>query len=637
MKGTLSRMCGICGLYSPSGQAQASSVDAMRAQIRHRGPDQGSTDIFGPCVLGHQRLQVLDPALGYQPVANETGDVVAVFNGELYNFPALREELAEHGHEVRGHGDTAVIPHLYEEHGPEFVEHLEGMFAIALWDAPRGRLVLARDRLGKKPLLWTNLGDGTLAFASELKALLTLPGVSREPDLAALDAYLALQYVPGTRTGLRGVQRLPPASLLVAEGSSEQIRRYWEPALSHETMPDEAWLERVREEVAAAVQKRLASDVPLGALLSGGIDSAIVVALMAQASPDPVRTFTVGFADERYDERQYARAVAERYGTQHEEILVTPDAAATLPRLAHAFDEPLGDEAALPLFLICEAARREVTVALVGDGGDESFAGYERYAAMGLADRVPAAAASAGARVLRALPAGRRERRSPVFRAARFLEAAAAPRAERYGGLMQVFSLAGRAELWTDDARAEIGVLTSPGFLLGATPAAGIAGLQLVDLNTYLPGDLLPKSDIASMAHSLELRSPLLDHHVVELGLSLPDSLKWHGREGKVALRRAFANELPPAVANRGKRGFALPLAQWFRGELQPLARELLLGGDARSRGWFRPEALERLLDEHATERADHGHRLWTLVMLELWQQTHVETGARLATPVAGR
>jgi asparagine synthase (glutamine-hydrolysing) len=634
MKGTLSRMCGICGLYSPSGQAPAASVDAMRARIRHRGPDQGSTDAFGPCVLGHQRLQVLDPELGYQPVASETSDVVAVFNGELYNFPELRAELAQRGHEVRGRGDTPVIPHLYEEYGPSFVEHLEGMFAIALWDAPRGRLVLARDRLGKKPLLWTRLADGSLAFASELKALLALPGLPREPDLAALDAYLALQYVPGTRTGLRGVQRLAPGSLLVAEGGTVQIERYWEPRLSQETLSDDAWLERVRDEVTDAVRKRLASDVPLGALLSGGIDSAVVVALMARASTDPVRTFTVGFAEERYDERPYAHAVAQRYGTRHEEIVVEPDAAATLPRLAAAFDEPLGDEAALPLFLICEAARREVTVALVGDGGDESFAGYERYAAMGLADRVPAQAASAGARLLRALPAGRRERRSPVFRAARFLEAAATPRAERYGRLMQVFTLAQRAELWTDDAKAEIGALTSPGFLLSPSPAPGIAGLQLVDLGTYLPGDLLPKSDIASMAHSLELRSPLLDHRVVELGLSLPDSLKFRGREGKVALRRAFADELPPPVASRGKTGFAVPLAQWFRGELRPVARELLLGGDARSRGWFRAGALERLLDEHESEQADHGHRLWTLVMLELWQQTHVEAGTRLAAPV---
>ncbi len=622
------RVCGICGLYSPSRQPLPPLVDGMRARIRHRGPDQGSTDAFGACVLGHQRLEVIDPELGYQPVANETGDVIAVFNGELYNFPALREELAAGGHDVRGRGDTPVIPHLYEEHGPRFVERLEGMFAIALWDARRGRLVLARDRLGKKPLVWTRLADGTFAFASELKALLGLPGLRREPDLAALDAYLALQYVPGMRTGLRGVQRVEPGSLLVVEGDAQTAERYWEPQLEQAPLSDDAWLERVRGEVTAAVRKRLVADVPLGALLSGGIDSAIVVALMAQASAEPVRTFTVGFADERYDERPFARAVAERWSTRHEEVVLEPDAAATLPRLAAAFDEPLGDEAALPLFLICEAARREVTVALVGDGGDESFAGYERYAAMRLAGRVPAPVAAAGARLLRALPAGRRERRSPVFRAARFLDAAAVPRAERYGQLMQVFTLGGRAELWTDEAKAEIGALTSPGFLLGPSPAPGIAGLQLLDLATYLPGDLLPKSDIASMAHSLELRSPLLDHRVVELGLALPDTLKQHGREGKLALRRAFAAELPPPVAQRGKSGFGVPLARWFRGELEPLARELLLDDRARGRGWFRPDAVGRLLDEHAAGRSDHGHRLWTLVMLELWQREHVDAVA---------
>jgi asparagine synthase (glutamine-hydrolysing) len=628
-------VCGICGLYSPSGQPPAQLVDGMRARIRHRGPDQGSTDAFGPCMLGHQRLEVLDPELGYQPVANETGDVVAVFNGELYNFPALREELAARGHDVRGRGDTPVIPHLYEEYGLGFVERLEGMFAIALWDAPRQRLVLARDRLGKKPLVWTRLPDGTFAFASELKALLGLPGLRRDPDLAALDAYLALQYVPGTGTGLRGVQRVAPGSLLVVEGDAQTSERYWEPHVEHPPLSDEEWLGRVREEVTEAVRKRLVADVPLGALLSGGIDSAVVVALMAQLSSEPVRTFTVGFTDDRYDERTFARAVAERWSTRHDEIVLEPDAAATLPRLAAAFDEPLGDEAALPLFLICEAARREVTVALVGDGGDESFAGYERYAAMGLAERVPAPAAAAGARLLRALPAGRRERRSPAFRAARFLDAAATPRAERYGRLMQVFTLRERAELWTDEAKAEIGPLTSPGFLLGRQPAPGIAGLQLLDLATYLPGDLLPKSDIASMAHSLELRSPLLDHRVVELGLALPETLKQHGREGKVAFRRAFAEELPPLVAQRGKSGFGVPLAHWFRGELAPLARELLLDERARARTWFRAPAVARLLDEHVAGRADHGHRLWTLVMLELWQRAHVDADAPAPAAVA--
>jgi len=618
-------MCGICGLYSPSGEPQQMLVDGMRARIRHRGPDQGSTDAFGSCVLGHQRLQVIDPELGYQPVASESGTVVAVFNGELYNFPELREELAARGHEVRGRGDTPVLPHLYEEFGPRFVERLDGMFAIALWDTARQRLVLARDRLGKKPLVWTRLDDGTIAFASELKAFHALPQFRAEPDLPALDAYLALQYVPGTRTGVRGVQRLEPGSLLILEGDNVTTERYWEPAADEQTATDDEWLERVRETVTAAVRKRLVSDVPLGALLSGGLDSAVVVAQMAQLSADPIRTFTVGFADERYDEREFARAVADRYGTRHDEIVLEPDAAATLPRLAAAFDEPLGDEAALPLFLVCEAARREVTVGLVGDGGDESFAGYERYTAMGLAARVPAPAAAAGARLLRALPSARGERRSPAFRAARFLDAATVPAVERYGRLMEVLTLEQRRELWSDDARAEIGTLLSPGFLLGGGVPQGISGLQRLDIDTYLPGDLLPKSDIASMAHSLELRSPLLDHRVVELGLALPDHLKRRGREGKIALRRAFAHDLPPSVSSRGKSGFGVPLAAWFRGELRPLARELLLGEPARSRGWFRTAAVERLLDDHAAGRADNGHRLWTLVMLELWQRAHVD------------
>jgi asparagine synthase (glutamine-hydrolysing) len=617
-------MCGICGIVAAAGEPDPRLVDSMRARIRHRGPDQGSSDSLGRCVLGHQRLRVLDLEQGYQPVTGESGEVTAVFNGELYNFAELREELAVSGHHVRGTGDTPVIPHLYEEHGTDFVERLEGMFALALWDAARSRLVLARDRLGKKPLVWTRLDDGSLAFASELKALLALPAVHAEPDLAALDAYLALQYVPGERTGLKRIQRLQPGHLLVAEHGGVRIERYWQPQPVDEEHDDEEWLEQVRLTVVEAVRRRLIADVPLGALLSGGIDSAIVVALMAEASTEPVRTFTVGFADAAYDERPYARAVADRYGTRHTEALLEPDVAGTLPRLAAAFDEPLGDEAALPLYLICEAARREVTVALVGDGGDESFAGYERYAAMGLAEHVPAAAAAAGARLLRTLPGGRGERRSTAFRAARFLEAAAAPREERYGQLMQVFPLTERAALWTEDARQAVGALLSPGLLLGEPPASGIEGLQFLDIATYLPGDLLPKSDIASMAHSLELRSPLLDHRVLELGLSLPERLKTSGREGKQALRRAFADRLPPIVAQRGKSGLGLPLASWFRGELRDLAHELL-DGRARERGWFRPEAVSRLLAEHEAGHADHGHRLWTLAMLELWLREHVE------------
>jgi asparagine synthase (glutamine-hydrolysing) len=604
-------VCGIAGLYSPTGTPNPEHVDAMRAALLHRGPDEGSTDSFGHCVLGHQRLKVIDLDTGYQPVANETGDVVAVYNGEAYNFQTLREELR--AHEVRGTGDTPILPHLYEESGPRFVERLDGMFALALWDGGRERLVLARDRLGKKPLLWTRLPDGTLAFASELKALLRLPQVSREVDLEAIDAFLALQYVPGDRTALRGIHKLPPGHVLVADGGTERVERYWQAEAAEPSANEDEWLERVRATVAAAVRKRLVADVPLGALLSGGIDSSIVVALMAEAASQPVRTFTIGFSDERYDERTYARAVASRFGTVHEELQIEEDVAATLPRLAATYDEPLGDEAAFPTFLIAEQARRHVTVALAGDGGDESFAGYERYVAAGLAGRVPSPLARSGAAALRLLPAARREPRSPLFRVARFLDVAATPSAERYTRLMEVFPLQLRRNLWVDSAQAR------PALLVPAR--ADITGLQLLDLETYLPGDLLLKADLGSMAHSLELRSPFLDHEVVALGLALPDSLKTRGREGKVALRRAFAAVLPPEVLQRGKTGFGVPLGRWFRSDLRELAHDVL----SNDRGWFRQDAVRRLLGEHESGRADHGHRLWCLLMLELWVREHVE------------
>jgi asparagine synthase (glutamine-hydrolysing) len=617
-------VCGICGIVTPEprGAGTRELVARMSAAIVHRGPDEGSVDGFGRCVLGHQRLRVLDPEHGYQPVASESGDVSAVFNGELYNYRGLRAEL-EGSHELRGTGDTPVLPHLYEEDGPGFVRRLSGMFALALWDASRQRLLLARDRVGKKPLLWTRLPDGSLVFASELRALLRVPEVRRELDHEALDAYLALQYVPVGLTGLRGVHELPPAHVLVLEDGDVRTERYWTPEpAAGDAGDDGEWLERVRATVTAAVERRLAADVPLGALLSGGIDSSIVVALMAQASTEPVRTFTIGFAGEdRYDERPYARAVAERYGTAHEEIALDADVQEVLPRLAQALDRPLGDEAALPNYLVCEAARRHVTVALTGDGGDEAFAGYERYAAHGLAGRVPRPLALPAAAALRRLPGARLEPRSTAFRAARFLELAGLPAADRYGRLMEVFPPALRSQLWTREARPTI---QPSGLLLGPV-SGGVADLQAVDVRTYLPGDLLLKSDLTSMAHSLELRSPLLDHEVVELGLALPDRLKVRRREGKVALRRAFAAELPPEVSGRGKTDFGVPISRWFREDLRETARDVLLGEPAADRGLFDLGRVARLLRDHAGGRAEHGHRLWTLLMLELWLRTHVD------------
>jgi asparagine synthase (glutamine-hydrolysing) len=576
----------------------------MNAAIVHRGPDHGAVEAHGRCVLGYRRLSIIDLHTGDQPVANERGDVIAVFNGELYNFRELRRELEAAGHEIRGTGDSPLIPHAYERWGAAFVERLDGMFAIALWDRANERLVLARDRLGKKPLLYARLPDGSLAFASETKALLQLPELPRELDLGQIDAFLALQYTP--RSGFRAVEKVPPASTVVVENGSATVERYWSPRPSSDCGD---WVARVREEVTAAVQRRLVADVPLGILLSGGIDSSIIVAAMAEAQHGPVRTFTVGFPDRRYDERAQARAVAERYGTEHEELEI--GSAPDLDRIAHVFDEPFGDETALPLLLICEATRRHVKAALVGDGGDEVFGGYERYHAYALARHVPRPAAALLADGLRRIPRASLEPRSTLFRARRFLDVAAQPVRDRYARLLEVFPLELRQRLWTDSARAHAASRMLP----------NSDDLRLVDMESYLPGDLLPKSDLASMAVSLELRSPFLDHRVVELGLALPRELGF----GKVALKQAFAADLPPVVKSRRKSGFGVPLDRWFRHELRPTAEDLLLSHD---RGLFRRAELERLLREHAERRADHGHRLWCLCMLELWQQHHVDFGS---------
>ena len=599
----------------------------MTGTLVHRGPDAGAVTELGRCVLGHRRLKVLDLETGDQPATNETGDVVAVFNGELYEFAELRDSLTARGHRIPGTGDTAVIPHLYEEHGLDFAEHLGGMFALALWDRPRERLVLVRDRVGKKPLHWVELGDGSIAFASELRALFALPGVERELSPHALDAYLALQYVPGEETGIGGIRRLLPGHVLVCEAGTVQTRRYWQLEREPRDLSEDEWLELVRDAVTKAVRRRLVSDVPLGALLSGGLDSTVVVGLMAQESSEPVRTFTIGTADARYDERASARIAADNFGTVHEELLVQPDPVELVTRLTTLLDEPLGDEAILPTFLISEAARRHVTVALSGDGGDESFAGYERYAAMRLASslgKVPLAP-SAVARVIRALPSGRTVPRSTPYRVARLLETAALPASARYGSLVEVFPAGMRSALYEPELRAALGPPAPASALLGRPRVDGTSGLQILDAETYLPDDLLVKADRASMAASLELRSPLLDADVLELGVSLPDSLRFDGRRGKEALRRAFGHLLPPELAARPKTGFGIPLGDWFRGPLRELSGDVLLGA---SRGQLRTRAVEGLLDEHVHGRRDHGHRLWCLLVLELWQRTWLDRAA---------
>ena len=434
-------------------------------------------------------------------------------------------------------------------------------------------------------------------------------------------------------TGVGGIRRLAPGHVLVWESGQIRTQRYWELESEPRELSEDEWLELVRRTVREAVRRRLVSDVPLGALLSGGVDSTIVVGLMAEASTQPVRTFTVGVDDQRYDERSPARIAASAFGTKHEELLVEPDPVELVSQLTSFLDEPLGDEAILPTFLISQVARRHVTVALTGDGGDESFAGYERYVAMQMAERVGAVPLlpSLGARALRTLPAGRRHPRSTPFRTARLLEAAARPSHERYGALMEIFSAKLRAELYSPSMRSALGQPRPAWELLGRAPAGGTSGLQLLDARTYLADDLLVKADRASMATSLELRSPLLDHEVLELGVSLPDSLRFEGRRGKAALRRAFADLIPPELAARGKTGFGIPLGDWFRGPLRELAGDTLLDARARAREQLEPNVVKRMLHEHTQGERDHGHRLWCLLVLELWQRSWLDT---TVTPV---
>jgi asparagine synthase (glutamine-hydrolysing) len=614
-------MCGIAGVLDSERPVERELIERMCAALEHRGPDSRGIHLEDGVGLGAQRLAIIDVPGGSQPVHNESGDVTVVFNGEIYNHRELREELVRKGHRLVSSADTEVLPHLYEEHGPRLVERLRGMFAFAIWDARERRLVCARDRVGKKPLFYARRG-GRFGFASELGALLQDETIERELDPEAIDAYLALQYVPHPLCALRGVRKLPPACTLVVEpGGSERVERYWELRYLPKRNTARADLEEeLRAKLDEAVRIRLESEVPLGALLSGGIDSSAVVASMAAASHGAVRTFSVGFDDPAYDESRFARLVSERFGTEHHELRLRPDALAIMPRLARHYGEPFGDSSALATFHLAELVAGEVTVALTGDGGDESFAGYERYEPSARLERiasVPAALARPAAALLGRLGdgPGSRSARSRLARLGRLL---ALDDAGLYAQSVLIFDAAARRSLLVPgfgghDA-AERMLLDAWHSLVAGERADRMMG---VDVATYLPGDLLAKVDIATMAHSLEARSPLLDHELMELAASLPTGLK----RDKAILRSALRGTLPDEVLDRPKMGFAVPLERWFREDLAGSAAELLLDRDARSLEFLNRGAVETLIREHEAGAADHSMRIWVLMMLETWQR----------------
>ena len=619
-------MCGIAGKVSLSGPVDRGPVEAICAAQVHRGPDSRGIHASDGVALGIQRLRVIDLETGDQPIYNEDRSVVVVLNGEIYNYRELRAELESRGHVFSTAGDTEPIVHLYEELGDACVERLDGMFAFALWDSRRRRLLIARDRVGKKPLHYHHAADGSLTFASELAALLSDRSIPRSLDPSSLDCYLAYGYVQAPETIYRDVCKLPPAHTLVWEEGRISTKRYWrldyERKLEGE-LPD---LEgELRSLVAAAVRKRMIADVPLGAFLSGGVDSSIVVSEMAHLSPSPVRTFSIGFDHDDYNELPQARLVSERFGTEHTEFTVTPDAIELLPKLVRHYGEPYSDSSAIPSFYLAEITRRHVTVALNGDGGDESFAGYLRTAAdarTAWLDRLPSAArARVGRFAVRGLE--RAGRFSGAAYGRRFLKTLGDDAVSRYATHVGVFGSAERAALLADDVLAEIDPARSAEVIAGPwRRSAGLDPLDrllAVDLDSYLPADLLTKVDIATMAHSLEARSPLLDPALMQFAASLPPRMKLRGLQKKWLLRRAYRWSVPEEILNGPKRGFGVPLGAWFRGDLRAQVEEVLrdpgVGG-----GLLRPESVRALLDEHMSERADHSHQIWSLLFLEAWR-----------------
>jgi asparagine synthase (glutamine-hydrolysing) len=638
-------MCGICGLASRSGAIDPERLRAMSATLVHRGPDSDGILLDGPVGLGARRLKIIDLETGDQPIANEDGTVHVVQNGEIYNYRELRAGLERAGHRFATRSDTEVLVHLYEEHGLAFAERLRGMFAVAVWDARRRRLVLARDAFGIKPLYYRVDGGG-LAFASELRAM-----PRGEVDLDALEAFLAFNSIPAPYSIFREVRKLPPGHLLVWEDGDARSSRFARPGpvqAEDVRRDDENELaEELRARLRDSVRAHLIADVPVGVLLSGGVDSSVLAALAAQATAEPVHTFSIGFEERSFDELDDARAVAQLYGTQHEELVLRPDAALLLPVLAEAFDEPFADSSALPTYLVSELAARHVKVALSGEGGDELFGGYHTYAADLLALRVGRLAPIARPLVER-LPSSSR-RASFDYKAKRFVRGAALPPLERHHAWKEIFSREARAELMGrlgSDPAPGLQEPERPADRVGSDPlsrsdldpvdllreryaetegAELLTRLQDVDLGTYLVDDLLVKTDRASMAHSLEARVPYLDPLVAGLALALPTRLKVSGLRKKLLLRKAAAPLLPRRIVYGRKRGFSIPAAAWLRGELEPFAREVLSAETLGRQGFFEPAPVTRLIDRHVAGEEDLSRQLWGLLAFTLWHERHVE------------
>lgn len=647
-------MCGIAGACWTAASEPLSEVilKRMTDALVHRGPDDdgiyssqgnvaasqiGDTGKRGGAVLGFRRLSIIDLAGGHQPLSNEDRTVWIAFNGEVYNYRELKPELERLGHRFRTSSDTECIVHAYEQWGRDCVQHLRGMFAFAIWDDRHRVLFLARDRMGQKPLVYRR-ASGRLVFASELKALLQIPNAPREVEPQAVADYVALQYVPHPRSILKGYSKLPPGhwAEFNAVTGDFKVEQYWQAPYARPGItenPEEAISEgsagsTLRERLTEAVRLRMRSDVPFGAFLSGGVDSTIVTGLMQQQSGQKVKTFSIGFSVKQFDERSYAREAATKLGTDHHEFVVDPSAVEMLPRLTWHYDEPFADSSAIPTMYLSQLTRQHVTVALTGDGGDELFAGYDRYRAVELArkiDRLPwLLRAALTSSIWQRLPAPVRQK-SRLRQIKRFLAMLGQTPERRYANWVSIFDDTRRPSLFSDDFRASLKGYDGASFLLEAyrncSEADFVQKTTCVDVETYLPCDILTKVDIASMAFSLEARSPFMDHHVVELAARIPMELKLQGGRGKRILIDTFRDLLPESIQNRPKMGFGVPLDHWFRNELREMLTDTLLDSQTLGRGYFNPTTVRKLVDEHTSSQWDHSARLWLLLVFELWHR----------------
>jgi asparagine synthase (glutamine-hydrolysing) len=622
-------VCGIAGVWAtdPEAAPDDEAVKRMCDSMVHRGPDDHGYLTDGPCALGHRRLSIIDLRReAAQPLTNEDGSVSVVVNGEIYNFQELRRDLEAKGHRFKSRSDSEVIVHLYEEEGVDFLDRLRGMFALALWDGPRRRLVLARDRFGKKPLFYHTSPKG-LVFASEVAALVESGRFERSANIDAIDAFLSLQYVPSPWTAFEGVRKLPAGCRLICEARRiGEPERYFRLRFDQPTSGSLHELtERLHAQVEDAVRVRLVSDVPLGAFLSGGLDSSLVVAMMARQSSQPVKTFSVGFTSKDFSELPYAKMVSDRYGTDHHEIVVDPDMTSVIPELVRHYGEPFADSSALPTWYLCEHTRTEVTVALSGDGADEAFSGYRRHSHSRTARalrRLPRPLPAVLAKMIGSIPLPAAQQVRAYGR--RLME----PEHVRFLGLAAHIPHEDRIALYGHAMRerfAEDRVARRFGELYAASTARDPVNRLLdLDIQTYLTDDILTKVDIASMAHSLEVRCPLVDQELMAFAASLPGAFKLRGLTTKLILREVARPLLPEKILTRRKQGFALPIDRWMREDLAPMSRDVLLDQTARQRGIFDPTAIEGLLQRH--QRGEpRGDQIWALLMLELWYRAFID------------